>query len=220
MLPRTLLPLTFLLALLLAACAPRVSLRAAKTGAKSHTATRSPAKATRTPRRARARATPVKRRAPAKAAVAKKVVRRTVTPAPAPKKVVEDDYYDEDEDTGYAPPPPKVKKRDNYYAFTDVEISKLKRRNRRFRNLHARYDICSKQAARSIARREQIPEEIAKIRIEGLNRRAEKKIAKLRAEQARLTSEHQSTLTRCNDLEGQLTESLVEFYGTSPVAAR
>lgn len=219
MLPRIRWLITLAAVLVMAACAPRVSLRPAKTGAKSYkTRDAEPRKAT--PRNVATRR--------AKATPKKVVARRVAEPKPAPKKITapvedeeEDDGYGYDEeDDGYAAEPEKPKTRDDFYAFTDVEIKKLSRRNRRFRKLHTQYKVCSKRAARTIQRREKIPEEIAKIRIEGLNRRAERKIAKLRAEQAKLTKEHSKTLTRCTDLESQLTDLLKDFYGNSTVAVR
>ena len=211
----------------LVACAPRVGKRGVKHSTPSTARTTTP----RTPAK---KATPVKRASVAKArptpVVAKSAPKPIVKLTPQPTA---------DEGYGYSaapvasPPatpraaqapdakrPAKVEKRDNYYAFSDAEIGALKRRSRPFKRTHARYEVCSRSASKKIARRDAIPEDIARIRIEGMTPSRQRQVDALRAEQKRLDQQQREEMGRCKDLEDQLTELLVQFYRDKKLAAR
>lgn len=198
-----------LIPLVLAACAPRVS---SKKGVQAPVAASAPAAQ---PEAAPAPApTAQVAAAPAPAPVAE-------TPPPAWKPagssagsapVASADPAPEAEESEDAPAaaPSKPTKR-TYYGYSDAEIAALRKQSAEFKKLENQLKACTAKSTEAIERREEIPVEIAKIRMSkgGLTPQKEKKIEKLKAEQARLKSADHGA---CGPLEDRLTAMLQSTY--------
>ena len=98
-----------------------------------------------------------------------------------------------------------------YYAYSDSQITAMRKQSGEFRRLDDDLKRCSEKSAEGIERREEIPAEIAKIRMSkgGLNAKKEKQIEKLRAEQERLKG---ADMSQCAAMESKLTQLLEGTY--------
>jgi hypothetical protein len=188
------------------ACAPRVSKRppassAPTTLAQAEAKGRAEAKPVRT-----AAAAPIAAPAPP-AEPQPTFVRLPPPPPPAPAALPEGE-----EDEISPPEPPAPPKKKTYYAYSDAEIGAMRAQSKDFRRLDDQLKACAKKSEHSISRREEIPAEIAKIRMSkgGLTPRKEKKIAKLIAEKERLASSKSDS--GCSDIEERLTRMLQSSY--------
>ena len=139
-------------------------------------------------------------------------------PAPQAVASAETTEAEEDDASAGAPEatPAKATKR-TYYAYSDAEIAALRKQSAEFRKLDQQLKVCAAKSAEAIERREEIPTEIAKIRMSkgGLTPEKERKIDKLKAEQARLKSADHG---QCSALEDRLTAMLQSTYDTSETA--
>lgn len=195
----------FVLALLVlatAACAPRVSKKAPQ----SAVVAQHPAPAKASPRRAE----PAKSVAPQPATSEPKIVQASYVvakPAPSPSPTPEP--------AAEPPPPPPAPKKKTYYSYSDQEIATLRKQSKEFKKLDDELKSCTKKTEAAIERREQIPTEIAKIRMSpgGLNPAKEAKIAKLKAEQERLKGS--ADRSACNETEQKLNALLDKASGGS-----
>jgi hypothetical protein len=200
-----------LIPLVLAACAPRVSKRGPQVAVE--------------PTPVAPQAAPVvaaAEPAPSAEVAAAPVAAEAPPPAwkPAPQAVAsaESTEAEEDDAAAGAPEaaPAKATKR-TYYAYSDAEIAALRKQSAEFRKLDQQLKVCAAKSAEAIERREEIPTEIAKIRMSkgGLTPEKERKIDKLKAEQARLKSADRG---QCSALEDRLTAMLQSTYDTSETA--
>ncbi|MFO0728649.1 MAG: hypothetical protein U1E65_33035 [Myxococcota bacterium] len=192
-----------------AACAPRVSNKRPQSPAAS-APVQAPAKlAQKQPQKALS-PTPPKDDQPKIVQASYVVAKPAPAPAPAPAPVEE------------APPPPPAPKKKTYYSYSDSEIAQLRKQSRDFKKLDDELKSCTKRTEAAIERREQIPTDIAKIRMSagGLNPAKEKQIAKLKAEQDRLKSV--GDRSACTETENKLTAMLEEKLGggTAPQAQK
>lgn len=194
-----------LLVLATAACAPRVSKKAPQ----SAVVAQHPAPAKAAPKRAE----PAKLVAPQPAPSEPKIVQASYVvakPAPAPSPTPEP--------AAEPPPPPPAPKKKTYYSYSDQEIAALRKQSKEFKKLDDELKICTKKTEAAIERREQIPTDIAKIRMSpgGLNPAKEAKIAKLKAEQERLKSS--ADRSACTETEQKLNALLDKNSGGSTSA--
>jgi hypothetical protein len=122
------------------------------------------------------------------------------------------------------PPPPvveepeepaKPKERNTFYAFTDQEIAKLKKRSKKFKKLHAQHRTCTSKSEKLIMRREQLREEIIELQnLEDRTPSEDKKLGQLRDEERRMKQDR-AALAQCEPIEKQLTEMLQAEFGTT-----
>lgn len=193
--------------LALAACAPRYSKRHPKPAVEA-AAVEAPA-----PAAPQAEPTPVAAAQPAPAPAP-----APVAPPPAAQSSYSSlDHYDDlDSSTTTRKPIPadsvKPKTRDNFYSFSEKEVSGLKSKNKDFRRLHKEYEICSAKSEKAIIRRDEIPTEIAKLRMDDPQKN-ERAIAKLKEEEKQLRLDQESSLKSCREIETKLTEMLRATYG-------
>lgn len=115
------------------------------------------------------------------------------------------------EEEAAAPPRPVQK---TYYSYSDAQIGAMRSQSRDFKKLDDQLKACTRRSEASIARREEIPTDIARIRMSpgGLNAKKEKKIAKLKAEKQRLEAAHAEDMRTCSELEAQVTQLLRSTY--------
>ncbi|MCC7382845.1 MAG: hypothetical protein IT384_13495 [Deltaproteobacteria bacterium] len=198
--------------LALTACAPRVSKRPPASPA-ARFAAAPVAPRTNEPAAPEPRATLVPRDEPQAAP--------TPAPAPAPAAVF----------VAHAPPPEPepqaelvqataaeptpVKK--TYHAYSTAQVAALRSESRDFRKMDDQLRACTRKSEAAISRREEIPAEIAKIRMSagGMTAKKERKIAKLNAERDRLRELQENGLRVCSDLEERLRQMLESTYERS-----
>jgi len=198
-----------LLVLATAACAPRVSKKAPQSAVVAQHPAPSPAKAA--PKRTEPPKTFAAQPPPSEPKIVQAsyvVAKPAPAPSPSPEPAAE-------------PPPPPAPKKKTYYSYSDQEIATLRKQSKEFKKLDDELKSCTKKTEAAIERREQIPTDIAKIRMSagGLNAAKEAKIAKLKAEQERLKSS--ADRSACNDTEQKLNALLdkTSGAGSSPSKA-
>lgn len=111
-------------------------------------------------------------------------------------------------------PSEKSDRKKTYYSYSEAEIDAMRGQSKEFKKLDDQLRKCTRRSEASIERREEIPTEIAKIRMSpgGLNAKKEKKIQKLKAEKERLETQHQNIMRSCGELEAKLTSMLSNGY--------
>lgn len=200
------------------ACAPRVSKRAPAKPAPSMI-DRAQAHVVVEPKQEKAAivARPAAEPAPAAVTVSSEDNGRRpfVVTAPPPEPEVEESSLPsgEDEADGEVSAPAPEPKKKTYYAYSDAEITAMRTQSKDFRKLDDQLKKCTKRSEAAIERREEIPTEIARIRMSpgGMNAKKEKKIAKLKAEKERLERMGGS---ECEPIEERLTQMLRATYET------
>jgi len=194
-----------LIPLILAACAPRVS----KKGP-AHPVASKPTPIVAAP--VAAAPAPAAAAAPAAAPVAPPPAWKPAA-APAPVAVASADTAPEGDAEEDAPAAvaKKPAQKKTYYAYSDSQITAMRKQSGEFRRLDDDLKRCSEKSAEGIERREEIPAEIAKIRMSkgGLSAKKEKQIEKLRAEQERLKG---ADMSQCAAMESKLTQLLEGTY--------
>ena len=134
------------------------------------------------------------------------LVRATETPPVAPQPEPEPEEIEQ---------PAAPAERNTFYAFTDHEISKLKKRNKKFGKLVTQHKKCASKNEKLIMRREQLREEIIELQnLEDRTPSEDRKLKALRSEEHRMKNDRAS-LASCDSLEKKLTEMLQAEYGTT-----
>lgn len=198
--------------LALTACAPRVSKRppaspAARFGAAPVAPRASEPTAPKPPatlvQRSEPQAAPAPAPAPAPAAV---FVAHTPPPEPEPQAELV-------QATTAEPTPAKK----TYHAYSTAQVAALRSESRDFRKMDDQLRACTRKSEAAISRREEIPAEIAKIRMSpgGMTAKKERKIARLNAERDRLRESQENGLRVCSDLEERLRQMLESTYERS-----
>ncbi len=198
-----------LIPLVLAACAPRVSKKGLQAPVAATAGAPAPVTArTAAPAPAPVAVTPAPAAAPAPAPVVAEAPPPAWKPS-APVAAAEPAPEAESEDAPAAAPAKPTKR--SYYGYSDAEIAALRKQSAEFKKLENQLKACTTKSTEAIERREEIPVEIAKIRMSkgGLTPQKEKKIEKLKAEQARLKSADHGA---CGSLEDRLTAMLQSTY--------
>lgn len=211
-----------LVPLTLAACAPRVSKKgpqsAVAASSSSHTtaAGKSAAAASRATASRSPAVAPAAQPAPAPVAAAPAPAE---APPPAWKPAAAPPAAEEhasaapagEDEADEAPAAPAKAVKRTYYGYSEPEIAALRKQSSEFKKLEAQLKTCTDKSTEAIERREEIPVEIARIRMSkgGLNPQKEKKIEKLKAEQAKLKSADHG---QCAPFEDKLTAMLQSTY--------
>jgi hypothetical protein len=209
---------TLLLTLVLTsvACAPRVSKRAPE---KPQAAAPVKAQPVAVAPVQQARSQPVS--TPQPAPVATVAVAQKSEPAPVQKAVaqveqpVEEEAPAEENDEGYAAEEakPAASSKKSFYAYSDDEITQMRRRSREFKKLHDKLNSCTSKSERNIAKREQLRDKIIALQnTEYRTPRQDKELLKLRADERKMLSGRADNTQDCHALEGRLTEMLRATY--------
>lgn len=114
--------------------------------------------------------------------------------------------------------PAKPAAKTNFYAFSDAEISGLRKRSGDFRKLHDGLKTCQAKTESGIQKREQVREDIIRLQNEE-NRTAkmEKQLIALRLEERKLKASRGDG-EDCTKLEDRLTELLRSAYVSKELA--
>ncbi len=152
-----------------------------------------------------AQVAPPKAPAPAPVVVAR--AEPVAPPPPAPPPVAP---------PAVEPAPAKASaERTTFYAFSDVEVAKLKKHNRTFAKLVTQHRTCTTKSERMIAKREQLRDQIIELQNRETRTAAEeRRLTSLRAEERRMKQDRRALAT-CEPLERKLTEMLQAEYGTT-----
>lgn len=203
------------------ACAPRVSRRApeplaAKPAPVQHVVPVQTAKAEPVVVAQPVKAQPVVVAQPVKAEPAKaqpakaQPVKATIDEEAAEHEVEES----AEEEQGYAHEEPKASNsKKSFYAYSDDEITSMRRKSREFKKLHDKLNTCTSRSERTIAKREQLRDKIIALQnTEYRTPRQDKELQKLRADERKMLSGRADNTQDCHALEGRLTEMLRGAY--------
>ncbi|MCK6545713.1 hypothetical protein L6R52_07585 [Myxococcota bacterium] len=113
---------------------------------------------------------------------------------------------------------PKPVAKTNFYAFSDAEVSGLRKRSPDFRKLHDNLKTCQAKTEAAIQKREQVREDIIRLQNEE-NRTAkmEKQLIALRLEERKLKASRGEG-EDCTKIEDRLTELLRSAYMSNETA--
>lgn len=106
----------------------------------------------------------------------------------------------------------------NFYAFSDAEVTGLRKRSGDFKKLHDKLKSCTAKSEASIQRREQVRDDIIRLQNEEIRTaKLEKQLIALRLEERKLKAARGEG-EDCSKIEVRLTEMLRTAYGANETA--